>query len=319
MVIKNNLKISIVIPVYRSVASIEELSEQISVLKKHIHYNIEIIFVNDSPEFYDTCNALEKIKQNYENVSVLTLRKNQGQHLALLVGLNAAAGDYIITMDDDLQHPVKEIPKLIDAIIGTNVEAVFAVPRYSAKKHSLWRNIASIILNKIDTYFLQKPKGLVKSPFRIMTRGIAKAIVQNYNATPAVSSLIIHTTNSIINVEVEHNKREYGKSNYTLKKMFRLTLNNLLHYSSLPLKLVGLLGMMGFLFSIGFMAYVFYKKIILGIDFPGYASTVSLISFFGGLNLLANGIVGEYLIRIIKEQQKVELQALVKEKGIHHD
>ncbi|MDG5800646.1 glycosyltransferase [Marinilabiliaceae bacterium ANBcel2] len=304
---------TIVIPVYKSAKSLEIISEQVNELQQRTDYKFEIIFVNDSPFFLDTCKTLTNLQKEYSNVKAITLRKNQGQHTALLVGMSQAKGDYIINMDDDLQHPVNEIPKLIEAIT-TNpmVEAVFGVPKYSQKKHSLWRNTGSYILNKIDTWFLKKPEGLIKSPFRIMTGDLIKVVVNNYNATPSVSSLIIHATNNIINIEIIHQKREYGKSNYTLRKLISLTLNNILHYSSLPLKAVGFIGVIGFVFSMLFILHTIFRYFYWGIDFPGYASTVSLISFFGGLNLFALGMIGEYLVRIIKEQQKSSLEDMIK-------
>jgi dolichol-phosphate mannosyltransferase/undecaprenyl-phosphate 4-deoxy-4-formamido-L-arabinose transferase len=304
---------SVVIPVYKSTKSLEILTNQIKELEKDQGYKFEIIFVNDSPNFYDTEKVLKQIQQEHTNVRVLTLRKNQGQHVALLIGIKYATGQYIITMDDDLQHPVSEIPKLIKAITENNqVEAIFAVPAYKNKKHSLWRNIGSYIINRIDSLFLKKPNKLVKSAFRIMTTDLAKVIVSNYNAMPAVSSLIINSTNSIINIEVEHGKRVYGEGNYSFHKLINLTLNTILHYSSLPLKIVGFIGIIGFLFSLIFISIVIVRKLYMGIAFPGYASTVSLICFFGGLNLLALGLIGEYLIRILKEQQKVPLNDYIK-------
>jgi glycosyltransferase involved in cell wall biosynthesis len=307
------MKISIVIPVYKSSESLKIIAAQVYELGiKLKEYNFELIFVNDSPAFYDTSQALEVIGENYEFTRVVTLRKNQGQHMALLVGISVAKGDYIITMDDDLQNPVCEIPKLVNALLeNEQTEVVFAVPAYSQKKHNLWRNFGSYILNKLDTFFLQKPKGLIKSPFRIFGADISNVILNNYNATPALSSLLINTTSKIINIEVEHKERAYGSSNYTLTKLIRHTFNNILHYSSLPLKLVGIIGLFGFLFSLVFILIVIIRKIFNGIEMSGYASTVSLVSFFGGLNLLSLGLVGEYLIRIIKEQQKVKLDDLI--------
>jgi len=307
------MHISIVIPVYKSTTSLEILARQVNQLQAETEYTFEIVFVNDSPFFHDTCQALQKVEEQYKNVNVITLRKNQGQHMALLVGMTQTSGDYIVTMDDDLQHPVSEIPKLIEAITkNKDVEAVFGVPGFKEKKHNWWRTFGSLLLNKVDALFLNKPKGLIKSPFRIITSGLKNVIINNYNATPSVPSLIVNATSNIINIKVSHSSREYGKSNYTLKKLISLTLNNLLHYSSLPLKAVGFIGFMGFLFSVVFIAYTIFRYFYWGIEFPGYASTVTLISFFGGLNLLALGLIGEYLIRIIKEQQKSTLEDLIK-------
>lgn len=305
--------VSIVIPVYKSSKSLEIIAQQISKLQEQTGYLFDLIFVNDSPGYKETMVSLKRIVKLNKNVRYYTLRKNQGQHTALLVGMQKATGDFIITMDDDLQNPVNEIPKLINAIDeNPNIDAIFAVPQYKNKQHNLWRNFGSYSLNKIDSIFLKKPKGLIKSPFRIMRRDLVKTVLNNYNAMPAVSSLIINATDNIINIEVMHEKREYGNSNYTFTKLINHTLNNILHYSAFPLKLVGIVGLIGFLFSVLFIFIMLFRKLFIGIDYPGYASTVLLISFFGGLNLFATGLVGEYLIRIINEQQKQNLLDLIK-------
>jgi len=306
--------ISIVIPCYKSVKSLEIIVEQLLELKKKNNYCLELLLVNDSPWFLPTCNTIYNLEASFDFVKGITLRKNQGQHLALLVGMSKAKGDLVITMDDDLQHPIKEIPKLVNAICGNlEVDAVFAVPSYKNKRHSLWRNVGSYVLNKIDVLFLKKPVDLIKSPFRIIKADLVKVIINNYNATPAVSSLIISSTNNILNIEVEHEKRVFGESNYSLPKLISLSLNNVLHYSSLPLKIVGFIGFFGLLFSVFLIIWVIARKLFFDIKFPGYTSTVALISFFGGLNLFSVGLLGEYLIRIIKEQQKPDLNTLIKE------
>ncbi|HPR33672.1 MAG TPA: glycosyltransferase [Prolixibacteraceae bacterium] len=308
-------KYSIVIPVYKSSESLKILASQILQLEKEKKAAFEIIFVNDSPFWEETVEALREVSDAHPNCRVLTLRKNQGQHIALLAGISHATGKYVITMDDDLQHPVSEIPKLIAAMDkDQQLDALFALPPYKQKKHKLWRNLSSYMMNRIDTLFLKKPKGLMKSAFRIMTLDVAQTIVKNRNAMPSVSSLIIHTTHNIGNIEVSHAERGFGKSNYSLTKMIHLALNNMIHYSSLPLKWVGFIGGLGFGFSLVYILITIIRKLFWGIHFPGYASTVTLISFFGGLNLLALGIIGEYLIRIIKEQQKPDLENLIRDK-----
>lgn len=306
---------SIVIPVYKSTKSIETLVEQIVELGKQIEQTFEIILVNDSPFYLDTVHTLKGLSKKYPSLITITLRKNQGQHVAILVGLKKAAGKYIITMDDDLQHPVKEIPKLLSAIKeDENVEVVFGVPPLSQKKHSLWRNIGSYFINSQADFFIKNaPKNIRKSAFRIMTKEVKEIVLKNYNAMPALSSLLVNATSQVINIEVEHNERAFGKSQYTLRKLISLTLNSIIYYSAWPLKTLGGLGVFGFSFSMIFILYTLLRKLFWGISFPGYASTVILISFFGGLNLLAVGIIGEYLIRILREQQKWDLDDYIKE------
>lgn len=305
---------SIIIPVYKSTKSLEIITSEINNLEKEENFNFEIIFVNDSPFFVDTQAILNNLREKYSNVKVVNLRKNQGQHIATLAGMSLATGDFIITMDDDLQHPVKEIPKLIKSIHSNpNIEGIFALANYRDKKHNLWRTLGSYILKKIDIIFLEKPKGLVLSSFRIMTKELAIATVNSYNAMPSVSSLMVNCSDNLKNIKVEHNHREFGRTNYTLSKLMTLAINSILYYSSLPLRILGIVGIVGFLGSMVFTFSIIIRKLMIDIDFPGYASTVSLISFFGGLNLFAFGIIGEYLIRIIKEQQKKNLEDIIRQ------
>ncbi len=304
--------ISIIIPVYKSSESLKIIASEVSTIQKELGYSFEIILVNDSPFFLETKKMLDYLEKEYVSIKTFTFRKNQGQHVATLVGLSKAQGDYVVTMDDDLQHPIAELPKLIESIQKSNAEGVFAIPNYRDRKHSIWRSAASYLLKKSDSFYLEKPKGLVLSSYRIMTKDLARATVNSYNAMPAVSSLMVNASNNLINVKVEHNSREFGDTNYTFPKLISLALNGILYYSSLPLRILGFVGIIGFIGSMIFIVSVIFRKLVVGIDFPGYASTVTLISFFGGLNLFAFGIIGEYLLRIIKEQQKPNLKDLIK-------
>lgn len=307
------MKISVVIPVFKSSQSLFKIAEELQTLGEDSLYQFEIIFVNDSPFWPETVCALEELKSAYPEIIVLQLRRNQGQHLALLVGLKHASGEFVVTMDDDLQHPISEIPKLVNAISGdSRLDAVFAVPKYKEKKHTLWRNVGSYVLNKIDVWFLRKPEGLIKSAYKIMRLDIAKILVEHHNAMPSISSLILNETQNVINIKVRHDVRAYGKGNYTLSKLINLSFNNIIHYSSLPLRFLGMIGIAGFMLSLLYMIAVLVQRVFLGTSVPGYASIVLLISFFGGLNLLGFGIVGEYLLRIIREQQKPDLESLIK-------
>jgi glycosyltransferase involved in cell wall biosynthesis len=301
------MKISVVIPVYKSSESLIEIFNQTDNFFSEQGIDYELIFVNDSPTFEPTVQTLKELKQKSKNVKVLQNRKNIGQQLSLLVGLYHSKGDYVITIDDDLQHPIEEFSKLIDEIIRTESDAIFAVPKYSDKKHSIWRNFGSYLINTIDIVFLKKPKGLVKSSFRIIKRDIVDLMIRNYSATPGISSLIVEMTHNIKNIEVKHKQRKYGKSNYNLFKLISLTLNNVINYSSLPLQILGTIGGIIFAFSIIFIMIILIRRLFFSLTFPGWASVVILVTFFGGINMFAIGLIGEYLIRIIKQQHKPNL------------
>jgi dolichol-phosphate mannosyltransferase/undecaprenyl-phosphate 4-deoxy-4-formamido-L-arabinose transferase len=306
--------ISIVIPVYRSSESLKIIADEIFSLFSKLEFNYELIFVNDSPDNFVTNEVLNEIKEKYtDNISILEMKKNFGQQFAVLCGLEIAKGDYIITMDDDLQHPVEEIPRMIDMMINSNLDVILAVPKFHKRKHSLYKTIGKLILNKFERFALDVPKNLVKSSFRIIKKDIVESVVRNFNASPAITALILQETKKIANITVEHRARKFGKSNYSFSKMVSLALNNFLHYSSFPLKMLGIIGIIVFIFSIFFILITFARKIFFGMDYPGYASIVILTSFFGGLNLLGIGIIGEYLLRILKEIRKPNLKDLYNE------
>jgi len=304
--------ISIVVPVYKSVNSLKELVEQVKSISFKNQLEFELIFVNDSPSFIATSNCLEKLCRKFSFVKHIKLRKNQGQHIAVVVGLLKATGKYIITMDDDLQHPVSELNRLITIMDNNNkVDAIFAVSKN--RNHNWWRNLGSRLLVKVDKLIDDVPDHLVKSSFRIMKKEIADAVCHNFGAMPSVSSLIIQYTHNIINVEVAHNIRKYGSSNYNLRTLIKLSFNKIINYSSLPLKVVGFIGFMFSIIIIVFVGYTIAKKLVFGVSFPGYTSLVTIIGLLGSINLLAMGLVGEYLIRILKEIQKPHLSELIAE------
>ena len=304
------MKISVVIPVYKSSESLIEIFNQCDNFFSEQRIDYEIIFVNDSPTFEPTVQTLKELKEKSNKIIVLQNRKNLGQQLSLLVGLYHSKGDYVITIDDDLQHPIEEFSKLIDEMISSECDAIFAVPKYSDKKHSIWRNFGSYLINTIDIVFLKKPKGLVKSSFRIIKRDIVDLMIRNYSATPGISSLIVEMTHNIKNIEVKHKQRKYGKSNYNLFKLISLTLNNVINYSSLPLQILGTIGGIIFAFSMIFIMIILIRRLFFSLTFPGWASVVILVTFFGGINMFAIGLIGEYLIRIIKQQHKPNLEDL---------
>ena len=216
-------------------------------------------------------------------------------------------------MDDDLQHPVSELPKLIEAIEDQNVDLIFANPTYKNKKHNIVRNLGSWILNKIDDLFLPNKPDITIGAFRIFKSSILPTVLNSYSSYPSSSNLLLRSSSSVTNIEVKHNEREFGKSNYTTKTLISLALDNLINYTSLPLAILGIIGFLAFIVSSIFIIIIIIQKLFFSISIPGYASTVILISFFGSLNLLGIGIVGEYLIRIIREQHKPKLESLFTE------
>ncbi|MBP2109882.1 glycosyltransferase family 2 protein [Paenibacillus silagei] len=291
------MELSIVIPVYNSKQGLDELYTRISKVLKKLDLSYEIILVDDC----STDDSYEKMIQlnNIDNrVKIIQLMRNFGQHTALICGMNHSSGDYLITMDDDLQNPPEEIPNLLneinkgyDCIIGKAVD----------KKHARYRNFGSFIIGKSYEKIFGKPRNIKMSSFRILSRPLVESLISYKAEHPMIDALILKNTNKIANIEVEHDHRKYGVSNYSLKKSYKLAMDLLVNYSTIPLQFISSIG---FLFSgIGaiIVIYVIVGKILGWISAVGWSSIVALICIFSGLILISFGIVGEYLIRIISQ------------------
>ncbi len=293
------IDISVVIPCYRSSESIMELHDRIVSTLDVCDDTYEIIYVNDcSPD--DTMAKLKEISKSNANVRAVDLMYNVGQFRALICGFEISRGKFIITMDDDLQHPPEEMIRLYSYLQSrSELDAVFG--SYESKKHSIFRNIGSYAIRKINEKVFNKPKNLKMSSFRCLRRSVVQAVVNHRTLSPVLGPLILKSTSRIENVEVRHDSRKYGTSNYSLFKLVQTTFDNVLNFSSLPLSIIGFIGVsISVLSFLVFLVILF--KYLLGRDFlPGWTSTVLLINFYFGIVLFSIGIIGEYLIRILKE------------------
>lgn len=295
------MEYSIVIPVYNSTDTLKTLCERIENTFDKISSSYEVILVDDSSSNQVTWQVMKELRNKDPHFKIIQLRNNHGQQKAVLCGLMFCRGKYIITMDDDLQHPPEEIPKLIQELkLNESQDVVFGVPFLNNKKHNLLRNIGSYFVNKIDEIILRKPPGVTRGSFRIMRGEIAKDIIKIANDSPTMGSLILTVTQRVKTIQIKHEPRVEGRSGYKYFRLVSLGLDNILNYSSLPLKLVAYIGFIYFIFSISLSIWAIYKKVIYGINVPGWTSLLVIQSLSGGIIMAGLGIVGEYLIRIIK-------------------
>ncbi len=293
------MKLSIVIPCYNSEKSIEELVDRIIAVKEKNKYQIQIVLVNDFSRDF-TLNKLELLAAKYNEVEVIDLMFNVGQFRTLICGFEHADGDYIVTMDDDLQHPPEEIPKMLNFLIeNTHLDVVLGKP--FKKEHSLYRNLGSLLIRFVNKNIFNKPKDLVMSSYRVMNASLKDTLVSHKTMFPIIGPLILASTKRIENIEIEHKERVYGKSNYSLSKLIKTTFDNIINFSSLPLKLISFIGVIGMSISIFITLYLIIRYITGGIGVAGWTSNMLLINFYGGLTLFSIGVIGEYLIRVLQE------------------
>ncbi len=290
-----NVKYSIVIPVYKSYGSLQELSRRIKGVFSEIDETYELIFVNDSPFFFQTDEVLKNLSQHDENIIYIRLSKNFGQQAATMCGIEYSKGEYVITMDDDLQHSPEDIPLLI----GELEEYDIVIAKLMNKKHSLFKRFCSWVKGYFDFVILGKPKHIQLSSFRLFSRKIALGFSRINTPYPFIPALLFAVSHDVVNVEVQHKKRSEGVSNYTLTKLISMFSNLLVNNSALLLKIVGSLGIFSFGVATVACLVILLRALYFDIAVAGWASIMLGILFFGGLNLLSVGIIGEYLIRIM--------------------
>jgi len=292
------LKYSVIIPVFNSSATLPEFFERICKVFENIGETFELIFVDDSSRD-DSWSVLTSLKQENESiVTVIRLTKNFGQHNATFCGFSFAKGEYLITIDDDLQIPPEEIQKLLRAREENDLDLVYGI--YGKKKHSPTRNFGSKLLKRGSSWFGRPGEG---SSFRLISKDIIEKILIHHQNFVFVDELLHWYTDNIDYVPVHHEKRKAHRSGYNLRKLWGIFSNLLIYYTTIPLKIM-IYG--GIFFSVVFfvMSIIFVINKIF-FDVPlGYTSMIVAILFSTSLILFSLGIIGEYLSRIYMVQNK---------------
>lgn len=285
----SELRLSIVIPVYFGAKTVEPLVEKVF---EHLSdYETEIVLVNDGSTD-DSPEVCTRLAEKHSTVTFVNLRKNFGEHSAVMCGLNHVTGDCAIIIDDDFQNPPSEILKLVE-VFKEGHDVVYSY--YAEKKHSAFRNFGSRFNDWTATVLLKKPKDLYLSSFKLVSRGVVDEIVKYKGPFPYIDGLILRVTRSIGRCQVDHHEREEGKSTYTLAKLISLHLDMFFNFSVLPLRVCSICGFGAFVLGILFSC-VFALEKLWNPDLPlGWASLMTAVLVLSGVQLVAIGVLGEYL------------------------
>jgi glycosyltransferase involved in cell wall biosynthesis len=296
------LLISVVVPVYRSERTLLELHRQLSVALQSISDRYEIIFVEDCGGD-GSWSVIERLSVDDARVRGIQLSRNFGQHAATICGISTATGEWILTLDDDLEHRPEYIPELFRKA-REGYALVYGV--YRERSHKGWRNLTSEIGRKMFNAAIPN-LNYAYSSFRLIERNTAKALVEFDSPFPFVDGYLAWVTNRYATVEIAHGTRIHGASNYNLRKLITHTINIFVTFSDLPLKFATWVGLASFLAGIVWLSVIVFKSLFGGITVSGYASVMAGIVAFGGLQLLILGIFGEYLGRMNFKSSKKPL------------
>lgn len=285
--------ISVVVPVYGGAPTLDDLAEQLtSVLGPLGAY--EIIFVVDaSPD--DSWERVVELNAADGRVRGVLHSRNFGQHNALLAGIRVARFATTVTVDDDLQHPPVEIPKLLSAL-DAGADVVYGTPL--ARQHGLWRNAASMVTKAALQGAMGTETASKVSAFRAFRTHLREAFSGYHGPMVSIDVLLTWGTTRFEGVEVRHDPRRIGESNYTFRSLVVHAVNMATGFSTRPLQLASYVGFIFALFGVGVLVYVVGRTALNGGSVPGFPFVASIIAVFSGAQLFALGIIGEYLARM---------------------
>lgn len=283
-----------VIPCYRTPGTLHRVCEQLVEHVAPLATELELVLVDDgSPD--DTWSRIVEVVEAHDWVRGLRLSRNYGQHNALLAGLRAASHPVVITMDDDLQNPPSEVPRLV-AALGDDVDLVYGTP--VAETQSAFRNLASVGTKRIMSKLLGPEVNAKMSAFRVFRRRLLSGSELTNDPYVSIDVLLSWATTKVAVVEVEFDRREEGTSGYTIGKLIRHAFNMVTGYSTRPLRTVSALGFAISAFGFALLVYVLARFAIEPTDVEGFTFLATAISLFSGVQLLSLGVVGEYLARM---------------------
>ena len=288
--------ISFVIPCYYSEDTIgKEVLAVMEQFEQREGYECEFVLVNDGSTD-GTFGVIRSLCDKYPNVIGINLMRGFGQHNAQMAGLNYASGEYIMGMDDDMHTHPSQVFKLIETIEQGGYDVVYGT--YPHSKNSFFKTLSSRFNRLTSKILLDMPKEIVATNFWIITRDVRDQVIKYSSFNPVLDAIFYQVTHNFGAVEVEHHKRESGKSGYTFRKLVRLWLSYW-NYSVVPLRISFFIGAASATFGVLVTFWLIYKKVTDPIIPMGWASTLCLMTLLFGAVLMVLGVVGEYLGKAI--------------------
>jgi undecaprenyl-phosphate 4-deoxy-4-formamido-L-arabinose transferase len=280
--------------VYRAAETLRELYGQLNIAMQQIAPRFEIIFVEDCGGD-DSWSIIAELAAEDDRVRGIRMSRNYGQHNALLCGIRAARYDVIVTMDDDLQHPVSEIAALL-AALTPDFDVVYGAPQN--EQHGFLRDVASRAAKLALARAMGAHTARNAGAFRAFRTRLREGFRDYRSPTVSIDVLLSWTTSRFAVVKVKHSPRSAGSSGYSFTRLIRYAVDLITGFTSLPLQISSFIGFVFVLFGLSIFAYVGLSYLIQGSEVPGFAFLASIIAIFSGAQFFALGIMGEYLARM---------------------
>jgi len=292
--IPKSSSISVVVPVYNSEPTLGQLVVRLEPVLRARAGAFEVVLVNDGSQD-KSWQVICELAEQHSFVRGLDLMRNYGQHNALLAGIRTARHDIIVSMDDDLQHPPEEIPRLLDKL-AEGYDVVYGTPQ--KEQHGLWRDMASMVSKMVLRSAVGSEEARSISAFRAFRRQVRDAFANYEGPSVFIDALLTWGTVRFGAIPVRYEARPAGTSSYTFRKLVVHALNMMTGFSTLPLKLASLIGFVFTLFGLVVLGFVVGSYLLYGGSMPGFPFLASVIAVFSGAQLFALGVMGEYLARM---------------------
>ena len=306
-------KLSVVIPVYNEEQVLPSLFARLYPALDALGTTYECVFINDGSKDRSLALLRQQFQQRPRETRVVMFHANFGQHSAVMAGLAHARGEYVVTLDADLQNPPEEIGKLV-GMLDQGYDYVGTIRQQ--RQDYLWRRMLSKGVNKLREWI---------TPVRItdqgcMMRGYARSVVAALNETREVNTFIpalasLYAMNPV-EVPIAHEERHAGRSKYSLYSLIRLNFDLITGFSAVPLQLFSMVGMAVSVLSALLVVYLFVRRLIVGPEAEGLFTLFGLVFFFIGLALFGIGLLGEYVGRIyaqVRERPRYIVEAVLEE------
>lgn len=289
------MKVSVVVPVYNGSDTLPTLVDEVGEVLPDVTDAFELVLVNDgSPD--QSWQVISELASSHPWVRGIDLMRNYGQHNATLCGIREARYEVIVVMDDDLQNPPHEIPKLLDKL-SEGHDVVYGVAR--RRQQAWWKTLASVIVKRAIAYVMGLRTVRDIGAFKAFRADLRRSFEDFKSPDVLVDVLLSWGTSRFASVTVEEAPRTVGKSNYNLFKLIKVSLLVLTSYTTIPLRFASIIGFLFTLFGMGVLIYVLVIYFTAG-SIPGFPFLASTIIIFSGVQLFALGIIGEYLARVFE-------------------
>jgi undecaprenyl-phosphate 4-deoxy-4-formamido-L-arabinose transferase len=308
-----NATVSVIIPVFNEEGGLQHLFDRLYPVLDQLGHQYEVIFVDDGSADRSVAVLRGQFAKRPDTTRVAVLARNVGQHMAILAGFAQARGDYVITLDADLQNPPEEISKIVEAMdSGADYVGTVRKDRHDA----YWRKAASRLMNR----FRERTTQIRITDQGCMLRGYDREIVDAINSCVEVSTFVpalgYTFARNPVEIEVAHADRHVGQSKYSIYRLIRLNFDLMTGFSVMPLQFFSMAGMVIALMSVVGFVLLVIRRIVVGPEAEGLFTLFAIAFFLIGVLLMGVGVVGEYVGRIyeqVRQRPRYTVAALLEQ------